>query len=194
MAMATTSSSLVDRMVRAARLEPALYDEVDADTGATSQALLVVAISAVANGLGLALGNVLAGRGGAVVGSLIGGIIQDVIGWVIFSLVMYLVGSMVFKAPTTYGRMLRSVGFAYAPGVLLVLRFVPILGGLIALVVGLWRLVATFIALREGLELDNGKTIATVLIGLLAYLVVLAIFVAIFAAVGLGAALVGGAF
>ncbi len=194
MAMASTSSSLVDRMVRAARLEPALYDEVDADTGATSQALLVVAISAVANGLGLALGNVLAGRGGAVVGSLIGGIIQDVIGWVIFSLVMYLVGSMVFKAPTTYGRMLRSVGFAYAPGVLLVLRFVPILGGLVALAVGLWRLVATFIALREGLELDNGKTIATVLIGLLGYLVVLAIFVAIFAAVGLGAALVGGAF
>jgi len=194
MAMATTSSSLVDRMVRAARLQPALYDEVDADTGATGQALLVVAISAVANGLGLALGNVMAGRGGAVAGSLIGGIVQDVIGWVVFSLVMYLVGSLVFKAPTTYGRMLRSVGFAYAPGVLLVLRFVPVLGGLVALVVGLWRLAATFIALREGLELDNGKTIATILIGLVAYLVVLAIFAAIFAAVGLGAALVGGAF
>ena len=34
---ASSSSSLVDRMLRAARLDSSLYDEVDADSSATSQ-------------------------------------------------------------------------------------------------------------------------------------------------------------
>ena len=47
MALATTpSASLPDRMLRAARLDVPLYEEVEADTTATTQALTVVVIVA----------------------------------------------------------------------------------------------------------------------------------------------------
>ena len=49
-------------MMRAARLESRVYEEVEHDLSATSQALTVVMISAIAAGLGQALGPVLAGR------------------------------------------------------------------------------------------------------------------------------------
>jgi hypothetical protein len=48
----TEMAGLVDRMVRAAKLEPALYEEVEADTGATSQAMIVVVLSSLAAGVG----------------------------------------------------------------------------------------------------------------------------------------------
>jgi hypothetical protein len=75
---------------------------------------------------------------------------------------------------------------------LLIFRFVPVLGGLISLVVGIWRIIAGFIAVREALDLDTGTTVATVVVGIIAYLVVAAIIALILGAFGLGAAVLTG--
>src|SRR5918911_4095842 len=186
--------SLTDRMVRAARLETSLYNEVEADLNATTQALTVVVVTALAGGIGAALGQALAGQPTGAVGGLIGGVIAELVGWLVWSYVMYLVGARVFHGTATYGELLRTLGFANAPGVLLILRFIPLLGGLIALIVGIWRIVAGFIAVREALDLDNGNTVATIVVGIIGYLVVLLIVALVLATIGLGAAvLTGGA-
>jgi hypothetical protein len=52
----TETRSLEARMLRAAKLEAGLYDEVKTDTTANRQAFLVVVISGVAESLALALG------------------------------------------------------------------------------------------------------------------------------------------
>ena len=39
-----TMASLGDRMIRAAKLDRGLYEEVEADTGATGQSMLVVVL------------------------------------------------------------------------------------------------------------------------------------------------------
>ena len=83
MAYAATSSSITNRMIRAARLEVPLYEEVEADITATNQALLVVAIVAVANGVGQAIGASIAGNSSEIVGRLIGGILNGLIGWAV---------------------------------------------------------------------------------------------------------------
>ena len=184
--------SLTDRMVRAARLETSLYNEVEADLSATNQALTVVVVTALAGGIGAALGQAVAGRPTGVVGGLIGGIIAELVGWLVWSYVMYLVGTRVFHGTATYGELLRTLGFANSPGVLLILRFVPVLGGLIALLVGIWRIVAGFIAVREALDLDNGNTLATIVVGIIAYLVVLLIVGLVLGTIGLGAAVLTG--
>ena len=184
--------SLTDRMVRAARLETGLYNEVEADLSATNQALTVVVVTALAGGIGAALGQALAGRPTAVVGGLIGGVIAELVGWLVWSYVMYLVGTRVFHGTATYGELLRTLGFANSPGVLLILRFIPVLGGLIALIVGIWRIVAGFIAVREALDLDNGNTLATIVVGIVAYLVVLLIVALVLGTIGLGAAVLTG--
>ena len=184
--------SLTDRMVRAARLETSLYNEVEADLSATSQALTVVVVTALAGGIGVALGQAFAGRPTGVVGGLIGGVLAELVGWLVWSYVMYLVGTRVFRGTATYGELLRTLGFANSPGVLLILRFIPVIGGLVALIVGIWRIVAGFIAVREALDLDNGNTLATIVVGIIAYLVVLLIVGLVLAAVGVGAAVLTG--
>ena len=45
-------ASLVDRMVRAAKLDINLYEEVEADKGSMGQAITVVVLSSVAGGIG----------------------------------------------------------------------------------------------------------------------------------------------
>src|ERR671933_2282998 len=187
-----TKPSLTDRMIRAARLETGLYNEVEADLSATNQALTVVIVAALAGGIGAALGQAMAGRPTGVVGGLIGGIIAELVGWLVWSYVMYLVGTRVFHGTATYGELLRTLGFANSPGVLLILRFVPLLGGLITLIVDIWRIVEGFIAVREALDLDNGNTVATIVVGIIAYLVVLVIVALVLGTIGLGAAVLTG--
>jgi hypothetical protein len=179
-------------MVRAARLETAVYNEVEADVNATTQALTVVVVTALAGGIGAAIGQALANRPTGVVGGLIGGVIAELVGWLVWSYVMYLVGTRVFRGTASYGELLRTLGFANSPGVLLILRFIPVLGGLIALIVGIWRIVAGFIAVREALDLDNGNTLATIVVGIVGYLIVLLIVALVLGAIGLGAAALTG--
>lgn len=180
MAYAASQNSLFDRMVRAARLDRTLYDEVDADESATTQALAVVAIASVLNAVGAAIGAALYHSSGRAV---VGALIAALIGWVIWSLVVWLVGTRLMDGRATYGRMLRSLGFAYAPEALGFFQFIPLLGGLISLIASLLVLVAGFIAVREALDFTNGKTLVTVIVGWVALVVVF----------GVIAALLGGA-
>lgn len=45
-------ASVTDRMIRAAKLDVNLYEEVEADKGAMGQAMAVVVLSSVAAGVG----------------------------------------------------------------------------------------------------------------------------------------------
>jgi len=181
-------------MVRAARLDRALYNEVEADLNATSQALMVVVITAVASGVGTAIGAAIANRPSLVIGGLIGGIIAELLTWAVWSYAMYFVGTRLFHGTATYGELLRTLGFADSPGVLLILRFIPVLGGIISFVVGIWRICTGFVAVREAFDLDSGNTIATIIVGIIAIAIVYFILFLILGAIGLGAAALTGAF
>ena len=186
---ASSSGSIVDRAVRAARLDINTYEEVEADVGATSQALTVVAITSIASGIGGAIGAAMhpvANRPAAPVGGFIAGILTDLIGWAVWAWVMYFVGTRFFKGQATWGEVLRTTGFAYAPGILLILQFVPFLGGLIGLIVAIWRLVTSFIAVRQALDISNGATVATIVVGFIGFIIVAAVVGTILALIGLG--------
>jgi hypothetical protein len=183
MAYAATSPSFVNRMVRAARLEVPVYEEVEADITATNQALLVVVLVAACSGIGAAIGNSSTNP----IAALIGGILQALVSWAVWSFVVYFVGTRFMGGTASYGELLRTLGFAEAPGVLLILSFIPILGGLLTLIVGIWTLVAGFIATRQALDIDNGKTAITIVLGFLGLIIGAVIVSGIFAAVfGLG--------
>src|SRR3954469_9142034 len=147
MALAASSASLPDRMMRAARLSVPLYEEVEADTTATTQALTVVVIVALASGIGSAItASMNQAGGGNAIGGLIGGIISALIGWAVWSYVIYFVGTRLFGGVATMGEVLRTLAFAQTPLLLRLLVFIPVLGGLLALVAFIWFLVASFIA------------------------------------------------
>src|SRR5579859_6201481 len=181
MALDTTASpSIVNRMLRAARLEVPLYEEVEADLTATNQALLVVVLVAVANGIGAGIAGAGSGR---LVGALVGGVLTGLIGWAVWSYVVYFVGTRFFGGTATYGELLRTLGFAESPGVLYILGVIPVVGGIVAIVAFIWTLVTSFIATRQALDVDNTKTVFTILIAFVAFAIVYAILGALFVAV-----------
>lgn len=154
---------MIDRMVRAAQLDVNLYEEVERDTTATGQAAAVVAIAAIAAGIGELF------RAGLLAAA--GGVIASIVGWVVWSLVTYWVGKTFFATAATRvtpGEMLRAIGFSHSPGVLNILRFIPVLGPLVSLVVSIWMLIAGVIAVRQALDFTTGRAIGTVIVGWLA--------------------------
>lgn len=175
-----TRGSLVQRMMGAAMLNVATYEEVEADRTATSQAATVVAIVAVASAIG---------SWNAGFGAVIGGLVAAFIGWLVWSGVTYFVGTRFFGGTADWGELLRTIGFAQSPGVLYVLGIIPILGGLVRFAVMLWILVAGVIAIRQALDFSTGKAVLTAFLGWLALVIVMTV-------VGIitgGAAMLGGA-
>ena len=160
--MSTIRRSMVDRMKGAAMLEVGVYEEVEADTTATSQAAGVVAIVAVCS----AIGSWNAGLSG-----MIGGLIGAFIAWLIWAGVTYLIGDKVLGGTATWGELLRTLGFAQSPGVLYILAFIPLLGWVVRFGVAVWVLVAGVIAIRQALDFSTGKAVLTAVLGWVAMVI-----------------------
>jgi hypothetical protein len=166
--------SLVDRMIRAAKLDVNLYEEVEADKTATRQALLVVLIYSICAGIGSGLINVWDEGVGRFFLSLFVGLISALVFWLIWSLITYLIGTTFFKGPktkATYSELLRTIGYAASPGVLMIFAFIPFVGGAVSFLVWIWMLVAMVIAVRQALDFTTGRAIGTVVVGGILYLV-----------------------
>ncbi|MGQ0815342.1 MAG: YIP1 family protein [Gemmatimonadota bacterium] len=159
--------SLVERAVAAARLDIGAFEEVEADTTATSQAATVVALSAVAQGIAAYNQGI-----GAIIGSLIGALV----GWIVWSVVTYFVGTTLFKGTATVGELLRTLGFAQAPGVLYIVGVIPVLGWIATIAIAIWILIAAIIAIRQALDISTGQAIITGIIGWLIVVIPLMIF------------------
>lgn len=176
---------MVDRVMGVLRLDSNTFEEVEADTSATSQAAIIVVLVALLSGIGSGVGadNFVLGFLGAAAGALLG--------WVVWSGVTYFIGTNLFGGQADIGEMLRVIGFAQAPGMLNVLGFIPVLGGIIALIAAIWSLIAGFIAIRQGLDIDNVKTLITVVLGWIAAAIVIGLLTALIGgtAAGLGALL-----
>ncbi len=154
-------ASLTERMLGAAKLDVATYEEVEADTTATPQAMLVVILANLAAGVG-------AWREVGVAGLLVTTLVS-LIGWYAWAFVSYFVGTRFLPGPGTQadvGQLLRPIGFSATPGLVRVLGVVPGLNWLVALVAALWMLVAMVIAIRQALDYETtGRAVAVCLIG-----------------------------
>ena len=178
---------LVERIMGVLKLDANTFEEIEADQSATTQAAIIVAIVALASGLGVAIGS------DSFIGGFLGTIVWAFVGWVIWAAITYYIGTSLFNGQADMGEMLRVLGFAQIPRVLTILSFINCLGPLVALVAGIWSLVAGVIAVRQGLDIDTGKAIITVIIGWIVVLVGTFIIGIFFggAALGIGA-LTGG--
>ena len=155
-------ATIVQRMQGAAMLSIPTYEEVEHDHTATGQAAAVVAIVAVAQ----AIGSI--GQGGS---TILGSLFAQLFGWALWAGITYFVGTRLFRGTADWGELLRTLGFSQAPGVLYVLGFIPLLGGLIRFAVGIWVAIAGVIAVRQALDITTGKAVLTVLISLIPLIV-----------------------
>jgi Yip1 domain len=156
-------ATFAERMIGAARLNAATYEEVETDTGATVQAMLVVVLSSIAAGIGMA------GAHGA--GPIIGVTLAALVGWVVWAVLTYLIGTKMLPGPRTQadmGQLLRTTGFSASPGVLRVFGGIPGLGPVVVLVVSIWMLAAMVVAVRQALDYEStGRAVAVCVVGFL---------------------------
>jgi hypothetical protein len=168
--------TLIDRMIRAARLDANLYEEVEADPNTMGQATMVVILASVAAGIGHLATN---GAGGILVLTL-----GTLLGWYVWAFLTYFIGTRFLPEPQTkadLGELLRTVGFASSPGLIRVLGIIDPLRGVVFLGATIWMLVAMIVAVRQALDYTStGRAIGVCVIGWLIQALILALlFVAL---------------
>ena len=171
--------NLTDRMMRAAKLDVGLYEEVEKDETAMTQAMVVVLLSSLAGGIG--------SLSAAGIWGLLVGLVAALIGWFIWAFLTYFIGTKLLPEPQTkadLGELLRTIGFSSSPGVIRVLGVIPVLGMIAMFIASIWMLVAMVIAVRQALDYQSTwRAVGVCLIGWIAQMVLFAI---VFAVLGVG--------
>jgi hypothetical protein len=145
-------TSFQDRIVRAAKLDVNLYEEVEADKTALGQAMTVVVLSSIAAGVGSIP------RIGLSLSAILIGTILALVGWYVWAYLTYFIGTKLLPEPQTkadHGELLRTIGFSSSPGLIRLLGIIPGLGTLVLLVAQVWMLVAMVIAVRQALDYES---------------------------------------
>jgi hypothetical protein len=168
---------MLERLMGVFMLNANTFEEIEHDQTATSQAAIIVAAVAILSGIGSGIGASIGGNG-SFIGSFIAAIIGAFLGWILWSAITYFVGTSLFGGQADMGEMLRVIGFAFAPQLL---GIIPFIGACIG---ALWSLAAVFVAVRQGLDLDTGKTIMTIVIGFVVYLALFCGLIAILGGAG----------
>ena len=175
-----------DRLVAAIRLDPTVYEEVEHDEEAMGQAFWIVVLSALAQGIG----ELQAPSIPALIGALFGLSLVGILGWVVGTAVIWLIGVRLMQCTSDFAELMRTIGFASAPKILMMFGVLPLGPGnwVLAAAVSILSIVATVIAVRQALDVNTNRA---VLVCVIAMLVGFAFAVALGTVLGVGLGLVG---
>ena len=172
--------SLESRMIRAAKLDIDLYEEVRSDLSANGQAFAAVLIASLASGIGTGVLSMWTEDAPSFGVGLALGLGSSIIGWLVWVVLAYLLGTIVFKGKetsATLGELIRTIGFSNSPRVLGFLVFIPFLGWIVSFLVSVWALIAGVIAVRGILDITTWSAISTCILGWIAYQVLLGVVI-----------------
>jgi len=153
-------SLFLSRIIRALRLDKQLFEEAEADPKSLLQAMTVVVLASVAGGIGMP---------GEEETPFILGALGALFAWAVWAFITYLVGTKLLPTAQTVSspaELMRTLGFAYAPGLLNVLGVMPVLGWAVRGITAVWMLLAWVIAVRQALDYEStGRAVLVCLIG-----------------------------
>ncbi len=173
------SQSFPVRMWKASLLDAETYEEVEADPASMPQAVAVVLICAAAGGLGSWWLHAVQRDIPMDVAILPIAleVLEPLVLWAGGSLFAYMVGATFFRGretETDYAEVLRTVGFAFAPGVLRLVGFaLPPIAATFGIVdtevprivfntvIELWVLMAGIVAVRQALDFTTLRAVGT---------------------------------
>jgi hypothetical protein len=167
---------LLNRMMRAARLDSGFYEEMETEEDALAHAIMVAILTSAATGIGLGLAALIGGAGAIwLLWGLLSGFLASMVGWYAWVLITFFCGTTFLRGPekASMAELTRTLGLANSPGVLRILAFIPMVGWLVLLLSGIWTLANGVIAVKQTLDFDTGRAAATCIFGWLVYMAVL---------------------
>jgi hypothetical protein len=163
MATTTVANSLTQRVIGALALDPTIYEEVEADPSATSQALWIVVLSSVAAGIGSR------GLGGTSVSGIAFITMLSLLAWASWALLVFEIGARLMPelgTRSSVAELLRTIGFSSAPGLLRVLGVMSSATIPVFAVTSVWMLAAMIVGVRQALDYrSTGRAIAVCVLG-----------------------------
>ena len=160
------------RLQKAIFLDVAFYEEVEKDKKFTDQAMMTVALVSVVQGFMIA---------GFAPVALVQGILGSLIRFVIWAFFIAFVGTRILPEPETEsntGELIRTLGFAYAPGLLVILKIFPVIDYFVDPVVVILQLAAMTIAVRQALDFNSTvRAIGVCIVAFILMIIALTLFI-----------------
>jgi hypothetical protein len=160
-----------NRMTRAALLDASLYEEVEADRSAGWQSVAVVLLASLAAGIGVS------GWHGPSLTTSAAFTALALITWTAWAMLIAQIGGGPFREAgthTSFGELLRTVGFAAAPGLFQIFAAMPGMAWPVFGVTTIWMLAAMIVAVRQALDYRHTPRAVAVCVAGLALALVLA--------------------
>lgn len=149
---------MIDRIVRAIRLDWTVFGEIAQDRDAMKEAAIIVLIVSFLSAIG-------SGFADRSMSSFISTLIVTIaVGWILWAIITFFVGTRFLGGKTNISEMLRVLGYAGAPHLLGLFHFIPCIGPLLPWVGWILALVAGILAVREAMDFETDRAIITVFV------------------------------
>lgn len=165
-------NKLINRMLRAARLDGSLFEEMATDEEALAHAIMVSLLASLATGIGAGITGLIGGKGPMwFFWGLLSGFFASLAGWFAWVILAYLAGTTFLRGPQKVNirELTTALGLANSPCILRIMMCLPLLGWIITLLAGIWALASGTVALRQTLDFPGGKALGVNIIGWLVY-------------------------
>lgn len=176
---------MIDRIIRAIRLDPTLYREVADDESYMNEGIIIVAIVTLLSAFGSGLGAAISDTGRGFFGAFLWDAVTRVLlGWLLWAVISYFVGNLL-GGKSSVTEMARTLAYAQAPAFVTVLGFIPCIGWIFVLAGFGLSIAAGVIAIRESMEFDTMNAVITAGIGILLYVIASVIITFVFGGIAL---------
>jgi hypothetical protein len=160
------------RLQKAIMLDVSFYEEVENDKKFTDQAMMTVVLVSIVQGLMIA---------GFAPIALVQGILGSLLRFIIWTFFIAFVGTRILPEPETKsntGELIRTLGFAYAPGLLVIFKVLPFINSFVDPIVVILQLAAMTIAVRQALDFNSTvRAVGVCIVAFLLMIVALTLFI-----------------
>ena len=151
---AATIGTFVHHLMGAATFDAATYERIETDRHVTTGAAATVLLSSLAAGIGSS------GWIGPDLATMAGVTAIAMVTWVAWAVMIFQIGTRLLPGPqtsVTLGELLRTTGFAAAPGLLQVFAAFPRMTTPVYVMTWLWMLAAMVVAVQHALDYQRTR-------------------------------------